>query len=574
MPEIAVNRYRSTILPVIEDPNPNKNRIFINAQTFDLNTLAPYWMSNWHFTNDEVFTGINNNTDWGAMLLTKGTIQCWSNGDALYYAINMQDTQHVGLDNANYPARKMWRTAAGNHVISIPPGGAGYNDADSGLTNYFQIYTSEVLNNATYTQSGAYSSHILHEDTTNNRMWGMLNNNADGTKVQTWTSYNTTVGGLARVWDTDGYMAFFLGVDNVGWPYFVFAGTNLQVSTGTQNYFQVYKYNPVSTAGTQLITNSNRGLTTQHYLRGFPSNVRRDTNDRRVFYSCHFDASSVFAPIRYVFDAAAGSVTATNCTMTYQGSDTYATHAERYTAEGASTTGQNSWFMKGHQFTVSGVNYITFWICEMASNYGSSATRWNTAKKRTMLTYTIGSGTGDDVLTFHSKVEFPGITAMPRNFMPINSTGTHVVVPVAGLTKFYTFNSGSGWTETSTYPAEFRQLGLDSTNRLWGTSTERGFHTVHMIAPSTPVTVSVVLASPNYTYTGTNITTTATVNAYDSNGNRVVASINLTIEGSTMVFTSNSLKNITLSTSSSADTSVSLTISGGGINNIIASVNF
>ena len=158
--------------------------------------------------------------------------------------------------------------------------------------------------------------------------------------------------------------------------------------------------------------------------------------------------------------------------------------------------------------------------------------------------------------------------------MPINSTGTHVVVPVAGLTKFYTFNSGSGWTETSTYPAEFRQLGLDSTNRLWGTSTERGFNTVHMIAPSTPVTVSVVLASPNYTYTGTNITTTATVNAYDSNGNRVVASINLTIEGSTMVFTSNSLKNITLSTSSSAGTSVSLTISGGGINNIIASVNF
>jgi hypothetical protein len=29
MPEIAVNRYRNTIIPVIEDPNPNKNRIFI-----------------------------------------------------------------------------------------------------------------------------------------------------------------------------------------------------------------------------------------------------------------------------------------------------------------------------------------------------------------------------------------------------------------------------------------------------------------------------------------------------------------------------------------------------------------
>jgi hypothetical protein len=163
---------------------------------------------------------------------------------------------------------------------------------------------------------------------------------------------------------------------------------------------------------------------------------------------------------------------------------------------------------------------------------------------------------------------------MPRNFMPINAEGTHMVVPIAGATKFFSFNPSTGWGETGTYAAEFRQVGLDSTNRLWGISREKGFHTVHAIVPSTPISVTVNMAAVSYTYTGSNISTTAVVNAYDSTGARIVASINLTIEGSTMLFTSNSSKNLTVSTSASADTTVNLTISGGGVNNIVASVNF
>jgi hypothetical protein len=443
---------------------------------------------------------------------------------------------------------------------------------DNSIEQAIYVHGDDALLQHTYYTGYAnnYPTHFLYEDPTNGRFWGLVRARADLHRVSSWTSYDTSLTGYNYPTISGQYYeTFFLGVDNAGWPYFVQVGTGLN----TYNYYQVWKCHPSTLAATQVITNSYRSLN-ENYRRGLPSNIRRATADRRVFYGTHWDASGVFAPIRYVFDAAAGTVTATNCTMTYAGADTYATHAERNTVDGADQYMRNPWFTKGYQFTVSGVNYITFWICEMASTLGSSASRWNTDKKRTMLTFTIGSGTGDDVLTYHSKITFPGVNAMPRNFMAINSEGTQVVVPIAAATKFYLFNPSTGWGETGSYGAEFRQLGLDSSNRLWGTSAEKGFNTIHTITPSTPVTVSVVMAAASYTYTGTNIATTAVVNAYDSVGNRVVASVNLTIEGTTMVFTSNSTKNLTLSTSSSADTTVSLTISGGGVNNIVASVNF
>jgi hypothetical protein len=571
MPEIAVNRIANTYLTVVEDANPNKNRIFINTQAYDKTTLAPAWMVGWHWTYNDAYTGTSTQTDWAVLTLSKSTIQCWSNADSQYYASMGYDTYHNSLDLTNYPAKRTWRTVNGRHIYIQAYGDGGVNATDSGYNLHYITGANAETDQAFYWSNwGYHPSHMFYEDITNNRMWGIVKSNANNNRISSWTSYETGLTGY-NSWlsATAGYENFFLGVDNAGWPYYVWVGT----AANLYNYYQVYKYNPTSTTATQVITNSYRGFN-ESYRRGLPSNIRRATADRRVFYGTQWDASGVFAPIRYVFDAAAGTVTATNCTMTYPGTDTYATYAERYTLEGAAASSNNSYFSKGYQFTTGGVNYITFWICDMASTFGSSASRWSTDKKRSMLTFTIGSGTGDDVLTYHSKVTFPGVNAMPRNFMAINSEGTHVVVPIAGATRFYSFNPSTGWEQTGSYAAEFRQLGLDSTNRLWGTSRERGFQTIHAITPSTPITVTVVMAAANYTYTGANIATTAAVNAYDSTGARVVASINLTIDGSSMLFTSNSSKNLTVSTSASADTTVNLTISGGGVNNIVASVNF
>ena len=79
-------------------------------------------------------------------------------------------------------------------------------------------------------------------------------------------------------------------------------------------------------------------------------------------------------------------------------------------------------------------------------------------------------------------------------------------------------------------------------------------------------------SATGYTYSGSTINTTATVNAYGTGGTRIVANVTLTIDGNNMVFASNSSKTLTVATSASGDTTVNLTITGGGINNISASV--
>jgi hypothetical protein len=139
--------------------------------------------------------------------------------------------------------------------------------------------------------------------------------------------------------------------------------------------------------------------------------------------------------------------------------------------------------------------------------------------------------------------------------------------------KFFSFNTSTGWAPTGTYPYEFRGIGLDQTNRIWGISREKAVAVLHMITPTIPVTINVVMASSSFTFTGSNISTSCTVDAYGSDGLRLSTSVNLAIDGNTMIFTTNSTKNLTITTSASASTVVNLTITGGGVNNIIASVD-
>ena len=189
------------------------------------------------------------------------------------------------------------------------------------------------------------------------------------------------------------------------------------------------------------------------------------------------------------------------------------------------------------------------------------------------MTYTIGSGTGDDTLTYHSSYTFPTVNDIPRDFLPINSEGTQVAVPVTLQMRFFSFNTSTGWSPTGTYPYEFRTIGLDQTNRIWGISKEKGNNTLHMITPTLPITINVVMASISYTFTGSNISTSCTVDAYGADGLRLAAAINLAIDGGSMIFASTGTKNIVVNTSASATTTVNLTITGGGINNIIASID-
>lgn len=572
MPEIAVQRISNNMFAVIEDANLTKNRIFIEGQGYDANTLSPLWMNKYHFNHSELYTLTTDSfTEWGPMTLEKGTEQCWASGDQQHYDTGWIDTFWRTLDFPNFPVKKGWKTAGGKSYYSIP-GRTSTNSGDN--YNNIHIVADDCTLGTSY-QSGngeGYPNQFLFEDVSNNRMWGFYSGRTDFDRIVTWTGYESGISNFSRPIDMQFYKHFFMGRDDAGFLYFV----NVIASDADsgQNRYQIRKIHPSTLAVTTVLSGSFRGSTSSTYRRGWPSNIYRDSATRRVFYGTHYDAAyNALAPIRYVWNPADGSVTAANTTVNYAGSDTYATHAAPYTMEGADYYNRNSWHTQPWQFVVGGTRYITFWIVDRSAHAGSGPSRWSSSAKRTMITYSIGAGSGDDVLTYHSKVTFSSVNDVPRGILPINATGTQMAVAVVGALRFYAFNAVDGWVQTSSYPTEFRMIGLDQSNRLYGSSREKGYNTIHVITPTLPVTISVIMANTSYTYTGNNISTTAVVNAYNSNGERIVANVSLTIDGAGMIFTSSNSKTASITTSNSSNTSVSLTISSGGLNNIIASVD-
>lgn len=585
MAAIHIKRIGTNRMTLIEDPVLSNNRLFISAQGHDTTTLAPLFQKDFHFNfedqhsptvPDQVADGI---TQFLPIYLEKGTIQCFAGESVTTQDNFVTATYHQSLDPEQLPVRRMLKTINNNIVSTIP-----YSSyIDQGTANvssiYYLLYVNQDITSgagaALRTTSGPLPSCFVHEDVNNNRLWGIRGGGGLNTNICYLNNYESAVTSWVNVTSPNNLAAtqFYLGLDDLGFLHFC----GVQDNNSEYSEYTFYRVHPTTFATTTIIDASRRANTNRLTPKSWPSNVRRAATTRRVLYSCHFDGNATtgtLLPIRYVFNPAGQSVVATNCTMVYPGSNTFATYAAMYTTGTVSLANNAvSWHMKGHQFTVDNVNYITFWPTDKFAHAGTGLTRWDTPAKRTMMTYTIGSGTGDDVLTFHSAYTFATQNEIPRDFLPINASGTQLAVPVTLQMRFFGFNSTTGWNVTGTYPYEFRMLGLDQTNRLWGTSKERGEAVLHFITPTLPVTINVTMASQNFTFTGTNITTSCTVDAFGSDGSRIAAPVNLAIDGNTMFFTSNTTKNIVVTTSASESVTVPLTITGGGINNIIASVD-
>lgn len=577
MAEIHVKKLPTGYITLVEDPVLSNNRLYISTQGHDTTTLAPLFQKNWSFNyNDAWQTSYTGDENRGEMILEKGVVTCWASDESNGWDNQWMSYYHTALDWNYFPCKPGWKTINGKVLFTRRYTVPGFStEIGSGTTQHLLYASTDMTaGSGAITATTTYApSYYCYEDVSNQRIWGISQGSASGSYINVTQTYETALGTGSTVTPTnnDKSVQFFLGVDDQGFLHFV--GVQDGSSTTYYSQYTFYKINPTSYAVTSIISQSYRSNTSRISPRSWPSNIRRASSTRRVLYSCHYDASSNLAPIRYVWNPADGSVTATNCTMTYSGANTYGTYSAMYTTEANQTYNNMPWHQKGYQFTVDGVNYITFWLTDKYAHAGSGSSRWSTSLKRTMMTYTIGAGTGDDVLTYHSSYTFPTVNDIPRDFMPINSAGTQMMVPVTLQMKFFSFNSSTGWAPTGTYPYEFRAIGLDQTNRIWGQSREKGIAVLHMITPTIPVTINVVMASSSFTFTGSNISTSCTVDAYGSDGLRISTAVNLAIDGNTMIFTTNSTKNLTITTSASASTVVNLTITGGGVNNIIASVD-
>jgi len=300
-------------------------------------------------------------------------------------------------------------------------------------------------------------------------------------------------------------------------------------------------------------------------------------------------------PMRIIFDAANGTVNTANCNMIYSAGQNYRTYATAMSIPYVDPEGFNSnpWMIKPHQFTSNGNTYITFWLVDQFAYppagtalsgtwqtwYSSNGNlRWANTSQRTMVTYQIAANSGyqnanansDVNLTFHSAYTFATLLDVPKNFMPINANNTLMAVISTAKTNFFAWNNSTGWASGGVYNTEFRMLGLDSTNRIWGYAMDENNGSIHILTPSLSVNVVIQMAATSYTYTGTTISTSAAINAYDYTGSRVAANVTLTIDGTTMTFAQNGLRTLNIQTSSTIDTTVNLSIFGGGVNNIYA----
>jgi hypothetical protein len=620
MVEIAVNReYANTttggyiadgpVASLVEDVNLNNNRLFIASQAYDVNSLSPIYGKKWNYNSQNLAISLDsirsnqldatygvNNSGW--MFLYNGSVQCLATTEtsagvsARFNKFNGH-TYHLTCDPQNFLPRTAIKTSSNNILYLIPTNYGWVNTAFSN-NSYAHTYVGtditapNSLAQGTLDSGASVSTALeniaLYEDPYNDVLWMQATNG--GPTAQQYTTqrisyaknyYNTADAlTVTAVYNTAGYDNFWMGNDNYNNPYFFRINKTANNDPVTVSYISSQ-----SKAGTDILTAQLPATSyTANGTNSLPSNVRTAASNRKVFYTMHYDSTGAIAPVQYVWDPTTpGSVTKTNCTMTYPGSNTFFNYAVKPVIPTGYTTtnySQGVQYCKPYQFSVGSNNYITFIHVDAGTlnNSGFYNLRFSSVQQRTWVTYQLGSSTNDYQLTFHSALSFPTFNDMPRAFLPTTYNGTTMAVATAVGVKFYSFNLTTGWAQSGLYTAggPLITMGLDQTNRLWGIFADRGCGTVHIITPQTPVTLSMVLANSTYNYTGSTISTTAALNAYDTNGNRYVANVTVTIDGSTMTF-ANGAKTGTFTTSNSADTTVSLSITGGGINNLTTSIN-
>ena len=606
-----ISLQQNSIVPLIEDPTPSANRLFLSGTAYDATYLTPIFGTNFHYNAPAptyafqplpwgTTANAQNNSVGGIISTHKASITATANQNLSNQDRDAYSAYHRSLDPANYPARKMWYTA--NQKVVMGFNATDYNNTTAGdASGQYQIYGSDITQGYQYSSGASvgWPNMFFYEDPTNNILWGMNTNHPLYPSITYTRNYdNIATVGVNRMIRADYSTPYFLGVDTANNTYWV--GHDY----GAGDPYFVYKFVVGNTNNAPIqvnligTTNSGARSTNGIYTTGSnpsiynsrPSNVRYDNSSTRVFYSSHFDAQGEFKPIKFTWDPTntggnsylntGSAFTATTCTMVYS-VGTCSNYMRPCVITAQSTYNSDNWHYKGWQFRPQNTTtwYLTFWPSDKStqstayqSNWNSTPTRWNTPLQRTMMTYSINTATDSyttATLTYHSSYTFPSSWEIPKEWLPTTSDGTQMAVPVTGKVNFFTFNANQGWGLTNTYPFEMTSMGLDMQNRLWGISNEIGNWTVHLITPTSPYTVSVIMPTQNFTYTGTNILTTATMVAYDQGGTQVAITTNLSINGNSMLFTDNGLTTLTTTTNATTATAINLTIFGGGVNNIV-----
>lgn len=572
---------------VIEDPDPNNNRIFIENQAHDTTSLTPLTgqFYRWQNTSDvaEPYGTLSAYSS-DPLMMTNGK---WCQGRMGMYARQEvrgapghSDPWFASLDYENFPGKQTLKTSSGLIVL-------GYYDGystNNGLMSWWIGNNMAGLPSYRVSKSGDLVTVFAEDPGITDEYYAI--NYDNGTyyigKMRfysggyTWTTQRTIT-----------QHVFFLGLNADGSAMFV-------ENNGTGGLLAVYKYGNSGTPGL-VLSDPQISPLVSHYQ--FPSNIRHKSSTEKIFYKASWDSYNVDVLFndqrklyirKYVWNPNTAEVTASDCTLQYPTGKNYLSYQRmsRYESTWHSDT-RNAWFYKCHQFQLNNKKYLTFlWVDSYGNGWSDRVRSYRSEKNGTWITYEI-TGNNDDILTFHSSFDF-GLAprSFPRYYMPINPAGTQLLIVRNDFVSTISFNPITGWIEHDKEEISAKSVAIDSIGRIYigsyGTNTYydtnnsdnsdgHGFSIIWQYMNTIPITINLTMPSTSYTYSGSPIATTATLEAYDITGVRVARDVKLKISGSNVVFADGSTIK-TFTTSASGTVNVDLSIRGGGRPKITANL--
>lgn len=219
-------------------------------------------------------------------------------------------------------------------------------------------------------------------------------------------------------------------------------------------------------------------------------------------------------------------------------------------------------------FSNSGTNYLCIGVYEPGTTNTVATSALN------LYLWRLDSKTS---ATFLQKLD-TGSAGRVRAFMPIDSSCKRIVVVYDDKIVFYAWNSSTNWTFQSTQNLNTQDVGIDSQGRVWATDlgsfspgTPTGYlnQSLYVYEPAgAAANITVSFAQSAYSYTGATISSDVIVNAYDVTGARVALNVTLTRDTTNFDFSGNPSTAVT--TSTSADTLVPISVFSTGLLSVLA----
>lgn len=583
---------------IIEDPNLENNRIFIESAAHDTDTLRAR-TNEFYFGHSQELKepSINGSNYQNPYIITNGKhwyATSWARSDTSAAVVGHNEPWFASLDYERLPGRHSWQTKSG--LINI-----GYYYTYSSYTGQQVIWNGYDMNNIAQFQlyNQSVNPIVFYEDPYAPNEWYCIMHYS----VNQTTTPHSEGPSLGKLRIT-GAGPTFTRATNV-FParyapsHLFFMGPNSDNSAmfvevdGSHQGLTFWKLSSANFANS-VYTWTHPSSPIWHYQ--FPSNIRHSSNIRKVFYqggweeqgggvaSSHDEFRNAFFH-RIIWNPVSQTVDIKRCTVIYPSGTFHYNYqrtvrfetswANRYTA---------TFYYKPHQFTVNGQTYLTYMFIDRAApNFHTERHAYYRRElSNTWVTFIVGSNENDDILTYHSTYTWKPTRYYVRYAMPINPIGNQLLCAKLDTIVTLTFDSVQGWVSHDEEYISARSIGQDSRGRIYiGTSAannyydnttggydnaneDAGYNLLWEYIPNSPITIRATLLQNNFVYNGSPVNSALNITARDSLKDLLVPQeIKLVIAGSNAIFTNGS-NTTTVTTSATGPVSVPFIITGAG----------